>query len=46
MSAILLRGLGLGFLFLSITLVAFTRLDDRYLATGIGLSRSGVSSAG
>ena len=36
MAAILLRGLGLGFLFLSITLVAFTRLDDANLATGIG----------
>lgn len=35
--ALLLRGFGLGFLFLSITLVAFADLDDRVRAYGIGL---------
>jgi MFS transporter, DHA2 family, multidrug resistance protein len=35
--ALLLRGFGLGFLFLSITLVAFGDLDDRVRAYGIGL---------
>lgn len=35
--AILLRGLGLGFLFLSITLIAFNRLAPAALASGIGL---------
>jgi DHA2 family multidrug resistance protein len=35
--AILLRGFGLGFLFLSITLVAFSRLQTRNLASGIAL---------
>lgn len=37
MAAILLRGFGLGFLFLSITLIAFGDLDDRSRASGIGL---------
>ena len=37
MAAILLRGLGLGFLFLSITLIAFSDLKDRNRAFGIGL---------
>jgi DHA2 family multidrug resistance protein len=37
MAAILLRGLGLGFLFLSITLIAFSNLTSRNLAFGIGL---------
>jgi DHA2 family multidrug resistance protein len=37
MAAILLRGLGLGFLFLSITLIAFSTLTSRNLAFGIGL---------
>jgi MFS transporter, DHA2 family, multidrug resistance protein len=41
MAAILLRGLGLGFLFLSITLVAFGDLHDRNLAAGIGLFNTG-----
>jgi DHA2 family multidrug resistance protein len=36
-AAILLRGLGLGFLFLSITLIAFSNLISRNLAFGIGL---------
>lgn len=46
MMAILLRGLGLGFLFLSITLVAFTRLDENNLATGIGLFNAGRQLGG
>ena len=46
MAAILLRGLGLGFLFLSITLVAFTRLDGANLATGIGLFNAGRQLGG
>jgi DHA2 family multidrug resistance protein len=37
MAAILLRGLGLGFLFLSITLIAFGNLGERNRAFGIGL---------
>src|SRR5690606_34026979 len=37
MAPVLLRGLGLGFLFLSITLIAFGNLDDDNLASGIGL---------
>ncbi|SCB47565.1 MFS transporter, DHA2 family, multidrug resistance protein [Bradyrhizobium shewense] len=37
MAAILLRGLGLGFLFLSITLIAFGNLNERNRAFGIGL---------
>ncbi|MCK1723283.1 MFS transporter [Bradyrhizobium sp. 141] len=37
MVAILLRGLGLGFLFLSITLIAFGDLNERNRAFGIGL---------
>src|SRR5207244_3608132 len=37
MAAILLRGLGLGFLFLSITLIAFGNLNERNRASGIGL---------
>jgi hypothetical protein len=37
MAAILLRGLGLGFLFLSIPLIAFSDLNDRNRASGIGL---------
>ncbi len=41
MGAILLRGLGLGFLFLSITLIAFGNLDDRNLSSGIGLFSAG-----
>jgi DHA2 family multidrug resistance protein len=41
MAAILLRGLGLGFLFLSITLTAFSNLNDRIVASGIGLFNAG-----
>ncbi|MFB4394841.1 MULTISPECIES: DHA2 family efflux MFS transporter permease subunit [unclassified Pseudomonas] len=37
MAAVLLRGGGLGFLFLSITLIAFGGLDRDRLASGIGL---------
>lgn len=46
MAAILLRGLGLGFLFLSITLIAFTNLDRRNLAAGIGLFNTGRQLGG
>ncbi|HEV7305574.1 MFS transporter [Ensifer sp.] len=46
MAAILLRGAGLGFLFLSITLIAFGRLDERNLAAGIGLFNSGRQLGG
>ncbi len=46
MAAILLRGLGLGFLFLSITLIAFTNLDKRNLASGIGLFNTGRQLGG
>lgn len=44
--AILIRGFGLGFLFLSITLVAFTDLDYRNLAYGIGLFNAGRQLGG
>ena len=46
MPAILLRGLGLGFLFLSITLIAFDVLPARALATGIGLFNAGRQLGG
>ena len=46
MGAILLRGLGLGFLFLSITLIAFSNLDSRNLASGIGLFNTGRQLGG
>ncbi|AOE85223.1 MFS transporter [Pseudomonas sp. TCU-HL1] len=46
MAAILLRGLGLGFLFLSITLIAFSNLNRRNLACGIGLFNSGRQLGG
>jgi DHA2 family multidrug resistance protein len=46
MAAILLRGLGLGLLFLSITLIAFGKLDDRNLASGIGLFNVGRQLGG
>ncbi|MBB3975611.1 DHA2 family multidrug resistance protein [Rhizobium azooxidifex] len=46
MAPILLRGLGLGFLFLSITLIAFTNLDSRNLASGIGLFNTGRQLGG
>jgi DHA2 family multidrug resistance protein len=46
MPAILLRGLGLGFLFLSITLIAFGNLEDRNRAAGIGLFNAGRQLGG
>jgi MFS transporter, DHA2 family, multidrug resistance protein len=46
MAAILLRGLGLGFLFLSITLIAFSNLNDRNRASGIGLFNAGRQLGG
>jgi DHA2 family multidrug resistance protein len=46
MPALLLRGLGLGFLFLSITLIAFDALPTRALATGVGLFSAGRQLGG
>ena len=46
MAAILLRGLGLGFLFLSITLIAFSNLDNHNRASGIGLFNAGRQLGG
>lgn len=46
MAAILLRGLGLGFLFLSLTLTAFTHLKGNNLASGIGLFNTGRQLGG
>jgi DHA2 family multidrug resistance protein len=46
MSAILLRGFGLGFLFLSITLTAFMKLDNQNLASGIALFNAGRQLGG
>jgi DHA2 family multidrug resistance protein len=46
MAAILLRGLGLGFLFLSITLIAFGNLSNHNLASGIGLFNTGRQLGG
>ena len=46
MAAILLRGFGLGFLFLSITLIAFSNLNDRNRASGIGLFNAGRQVGG
>lgn len=46
MPALLWRGLGLGFLFLSITLIAFGQLDGRNLAIGIGLFNTGRQLGG
>lgn len=46
MAAILLRGLGLGFLFLSLTLTAFSHLNGRNLASGIGLFSAGRQLGG
>lgn len=46
MMAILLRGLGLGFLFLSITLIAFSNLGSHHLAAGIGLFNAGRQLGG
>ena len=46
MTAIMLRGLGLGFLFLSITLIAFSNLSNRNRASGIGLFNTGRQLGG
>ncbi|MCA1375466.1 DHA2 family efflux MFS transporter permease subunit [Bradyrhizobium sp. IC4060] len=46
MAAILLRGFGLGFLFLSITLIAFSDLNNRNRASGIGLFNAGRQLGG
>ena len=46
MPAILLRGLGLGFLFLSITLIAFTKLPAASVAYGIGIFNIGRQLGG
>jgi DHA2 family multidrug resistance protein len=46
MPAVMLRGLGLGFLFLSITLIAFSGLAARTLASGIGLFNVGRQLGG
>ncbi|PZR93213.1 MAG: MFS transporter [Stutzerimonas stutzeri] len=46
MTAVLLRGFGLGFLFLSINLIAFSDLPSRGLASGIGLFNTGRQLGG
>ena len=46
MAAILLRGFGLGLLFLSITIIAFSNLGSRNLASGIGLFNMGRQLGG
>lgn len=46
MTAVLLRGFGLGFLFLSISLIAFSDLGSRGLASGIGLFNMGRQLGG
>jgi DHA2 family multidrug resistance protein len=46
MAALLLRGFGLGCLFLSITLIAFSRLAPSHLAFGIGLFNIGRQLGG
>lgn len=46
MAPVLLRGLGLGFLFLSITLIAFSHLCPRNLASGIGMFNTGRQLGG
>jgi DHA2 family multidrug resistance protein len=46
MAAVLLRGLGLGFLFLSITLIAFSELNRRNRPAGIGLFNVGRQFGG
>lgn len=46
MGAVLLRGTGLGFLFLSITLIAFSGLSRDRLASGIGLFNTGRQLGG
>jgi len=46
MPAILLRGLGLGFLFLSITLIAFSKLPAQSVAYGLGIFNIGRQLGG
>ena len=46
MAAILLRGLGLGFLFLSLNLIAFSDLNESNRAAGIGLFNTGRQLGG
>lgn len=46
MPAILLRGIGLGCLFLSITLIAFGGLNEHNIASGIGLFNAGRQLGG
>jgi DHA2 family multidrug resistance protein len=46
MQAILMRGVGLGFLFLSITLIAFNNLSQRSFGAGIGLFNTGRQIGG
>jgi DHA2 family multidrug resistance protein len=46
MAAVLLRGFGLGFLFLSITLIAFSNLGQGNRASGIGLFNTGRQLGG
>lgn len=46
MLAILLRGAGLGFLFLSITIIAFNSLPDPSVSSGIGLFNLGRQLGG
>ncbi|MDH0301785.1 MULTISPECIES: MFS transporter [unclassified Pseudomonas] len=46
MAAVLLRGAGLGMLFLSLTLIAFGKLDRHNLASGIGLFNTGRQLGG
>ncbi|MCV0429460.1 MAG: DHA2 family efflux MFS transporter permease subunit, partial [Roseibium sp.] len=43
---LLLRGFGLGFLFLAVTLIALDRLNNRHLASGIGLFNFGRQMGG
>lgn len=46
MAGILLRGFGLGFLFLSITLIAFSDLNRKNLASGIAIFNTGRQFGG
>lgn len=46
MAAVLLRGMGLGFLFLSITLIAFSNLQDHNMSAGIGIFNTGRQLGG
>jgi len=46
MAPLLLRGFGLGCLFLSITLIAFSRLEPSHLAFGIGIFNIGRQLGG